>query len=321
MSECQYSQYIVELKSMASKSGIKKGFVVKFIFKDHSFNFKVNLFTVLLFLFVLSGLIFGINSWYESKINSYDNHISELEKSNLQYRSALALKERENQQIITLAQNRFEELCSQIEDQDNAISNINKTVGKKNSSRKSLRGARFGVRHVSLDLKLKYKNLIDIVSDRNTDITKLKAAAKKYRQSLEAERKALVMSKIPSMWPVHGEISSDFGNRFHPVYGYSRFHSGLDIAAPSGLPIVATAAGSVTYAGWMQGYGYAVEVDHGNGLKTLYAHCSQVLVQNGQYVQAGQKVALVGSTGISTGPHCHYEILKNGNPINPIPYL
>ena len=123
-------------------------------------------------------------------------------------------------------------------------------------------------------------------------------------------------SKALAAWP-----STDFGSRFHPVYGYSRFHSGLDIAAPSGLPIVATAAGNVTYSGWMQGYGYAVEVDHGNGLKTLYAHCSQVLVQNGQYVQAGQKVALVGSTGVSTGPHCHYEVLKNGNPVNPIPYL
>lgn len=306
---------------MAGKSGISKGFVVKLIFRDHSINFRVNLFTVSLMLFMFGFLAFGINSWYENKVNNYNCHISELEKSNLQYRNALALKERENQQIITLAQNRFEELCNQIEDQDNAIKKINKTVGKKNSSRKSLRGARLGVRHVSLDLKLKYKSLIDIVSDRNTDITKLKAAAKKYRQSLEAERKALVMSKVPSMWPVRGEISSDFGSRFHPVYGYSRFHSGLDIAAPSGLPIVATAVGNVTYSGWMQGYGYAVEVDHGNGLKTLYAHCSQVLVQNGQYVQAGQKVALVGSTGVSTGPHCHYEVLKNGNPVNPIPYL
>lgn len=306
---------------MAGKSGISKGFVVKLIFRDHSINFRVNLFTVSLMLFMFGFLAFGINSWYENKVNNYNCHISELEKSNLQYRNALALKERENQQIITLAQNRFEELCNQIEDQDNAIKKINKTVGKKNSFRKSLRGARLGVRHVSLDLKLKYKSLIDIVSDRNTDITKLKAAAKKYRQSLEAERKALVMSRVPSMWPVRGEISSDFGSRFHPVYGYSRFHSGLDIAAPSGLPIVATAAGNVTYSGWMQGYGYAVEVDHGNGLKTLYAHCSQVLVQNGQYVQAGQKVALVGSTGVSTGPHCHYEVLKNGNPVNPIPYL
>ncbi|MGM9998111.1 MAG: peptidoglycan DD-metalloendopeptidase family protein [Candidatus Bruticola sp.] len=306
---------------MAVKNGVKRGFVIKFIFSDYSINLRVNALTVLLFLLLLGGLVFKAQNWYENKIDNYDRHISELEKSNIQYRTALNLKERENQQIITLAENRFEELCSQIENQDNAINSINKTVGKKNSHRKTLRGARMGARHASLELKLKYKKLIDTVSDRNTDITKLRVVVNKYRQSIEAEKKALMMSKIPSMWPVHGEISSDFGSRVHPVYGYSRFHSGLDIAAPSGLPIVSTAAGNVSYVGWMQGYGYAVEVDHGNGLKTLYAHCSQVLVKSGSFVKAGQKIALVGSTGISTGPHCHYEVIKNGNPINPVPYL
>ena len=114
------SEFNIWSFNMAGKSGISKGFVVKFIFRDHSVNFKVNLLTVSLFLFVFGFLV-----------NNYNRHISELEKSNLQYRNALALKERENQQIITLAQNRFEELCSQIEDQDNAIKKINKTVGKK----------------------------------------------------------------------------------------------------------------------------------------------------------------------------------------------
>ena len=307
---------------MASVRSLKRGFVIKLIFCDHSTNIRVNVITVFLGLLCMSGSLYGLKHWYDGQIAAYNARLAELEKSNSQYRSALALKERENQQIAMLAEDRFEDLCTQIENQDNAIKNINETVGKKSAkSRRSLRGSRSGVRHVCLDLKLKYKSLIDDVHNRKADINQLRVAAKSYRKELERKRLAASLSKTPSLWPVRGEISSDFGTRVHPVYGYSRFHSGLDIAAPSGSVIVATAAGRVTEAGWLQGYGYAVEVDHGNNLKTLYGHCSELLVRVGDNVRRGQSIALVGSTGVSTGPHCHYEVMRGGVPINPVPYL
>ena len=299
----------------------RKGFVIKFIFRDHSLNLRINLWNGLLTLALVGAMVWGLSTWVEAKINNYHQRVADLERSNSQYRSALALKERENQQIAALAQERFEELCSELENQDDTINSINKSVGKANNKRRSLRGSRSGTRHISLDLKLKYKELIDTVSARNSDLEQLQAVAKRYRERVERERLALAMSRTPSMWPVRGEITSDFGSRFHPVYGYSRFHAGLDSAAPSGQPIVATAAGTVVSAGWMQGYGYAVEIRHANNLSTLYGHCSQLLVNAGQQVQRGQNIALVGSTGVSTGPHCHYEVLKNGRPVNPLPYL
>lgn len=306
---------------MTSKSNIGSGFMIKLIFRGHSLNFKINPKTVFLAVLLLSAMIFGVGEWYGSRVDDYNQRLADLEKANYQYRSALALKERENQQISALAEARFEDLCSQIENQDSAIAKINKTVGKKNTNRRSLRGSRMGMRHACIDLKLKYKSLIDTVSEQKSDIRNLQVLAHKYRVSLKKERMARAMNTTPSMWPVHGEISSDFGTRTHPVYGYSRFHSGLDIAAPSGQAISATAAGRVVSSGWMQGYGYAVEIEHTGGLRTLYGHCSKLTVSSGDYVKRGQTIALVGSTGVSTGPHCHYEVLKNGTPVNPVPYL
>lgn len=114
-----------------------------------------------------------------------------------------------------------------------------------------------------------------------------------------------------------GGISSGFGWRRHPISGGHKFHSGIDLAAPSGTPIVATAAGTVASADWYGGYGLCVTVDHGNGYVTLYGHMSRITVSAGQAVQPGQTLGLVGSTGSSTGPHLHYELRRDGYAVNP----
>lgn len=114
-----------------------------------------------------------------------------------------------------------------------------------------------------------------------------------------------------------GGISSGFGWRRHPISGGHKFHSGIDLAAPSGTPIVATAAGTVASADWYGGYGLCVTVDHGNGYVTLYGHLSRIAVSAGQTVQPGQTLGLVGSTGSSTGPHLHYELRRDGYAVNP----
>jgi septal ring factor EnvC (AmiA/AmiB activator) len=118
-------------------------------------------------------------------------------------------------------------------------------------------------------------------------------------------------------WPCSGEITSEFGWRIHPIYGDSRFHSGVDIGASSGTPVACAGNGTVISAGWNGGYGNCVIVDIGNGYSAVYAHLSAINVSSGETVSAGQTVGAVGSTGDSTGPHLHYEIRLYGTPVSP----
>lgn len=122
-------------------------------------------------------------------------------------------------------------------------------------------------------------------------------------------------------FPSDAPTSSPFGWRTHPILGYRRFHGGLDFAANYGSTIRAADSGSVIFAGWYGGYGRAVIINHGDGITTLYGHCSELYVTEGQTVQRGSAIAAVGSTGLSTGPHLHFEVRKNGTPVNPMNYL
>ena len=121
--------------------------------------------------------------------------------------------------------------------------------------------------------------------------------------------------------PVPGPITSGYGMRYHPVLHYSRMHTGVDMSAGSGTPIHACRGGTVAIAGSQGGYGNTVVIDHGGGMATLYAHQSSIRVSVGQQVSAGDVVGLVGSTGMSTGPHLHFEVRLSGNPVDPAPYL
>jgi murein DD-endopeptidase MepM/ murein hydrolase activator NlpD len=126
----------------------------------------------------------------------------------------------------------------------------------------------------------------------------------------------------PSIWPVVGKLESGFGGRRNPFGGSSyEFHSGQDIDAQTGDPVVAGARGAVNFVGWQNGYGQLVVIDHGGGLTTRYGHLSHIDVEQGQSVERGQFIGRVGSTGRSTGPHLHYEIRINDEPVNPLQYL
>ena len=128
-------------------------------------------------------------------------------------------------------------------------------------------------------------------------------------------------STTPDIWPVRGSISSTYGFRESPGGIGSTYHEGIDIAANYGVPVTATASGVVTQATWMDGYGYLVEIKHEGGVVTRYGHNSALLVTPGQEVEQGTTVALVGSTGNSTGPHCHYEVRINGTAVDPTYFL
>ena len=122
-------------------------------------------------------------------------------------------------------------------------------------------------------------------------------------------------------WPCSGPITSPFGYRTHPIFGTTIFHAGIDIGVDYGTPIHAADSGVVVYSGWISGYGNAVIIDHGSGISTLYGHNQSLAVSEGQSVSKGSVIAYAGSTGNSTGPHCHFEVDVNGSPVNPMGYL
>ncbi|NHC14641.1 M23 family metallopeptidase [Motilibacter deserti] len=121
--------------------------------------------------------------------------------------------------------------------------------------------------------------------------------------------------------PVDGRVTSKFGMRTHPVTGVYKLHTGTDFSAPMGSSIGAASSGVVKSAGWQGGYGNTVVIDHGDGITTMYAHASELLVKPGQRVEPGDTVAKAGSTGLSTGPHLHFEVREDNKPVDPQPWL
>ncbi|WP_050742496.1 M23 family metallopeptidase [Deferribacter desulfuricans] len=166
----------------------------------------------------------------------------------------------------------------------------------------------------------------EFFNDLNNTLLSLSTEIEKKQNSLSElinflEEQRLMTLSTPSIWPVRGWISSKFGYRISPFTGRRVFHEGIDIAARYGAPVRATAKGIVIYAGYKPGYGKLVTIDHGFGYVTRYAHNSKVLVKVGQRVEKGDIIAKVGSSGHSTGPHVHYEVLVNGVPVNPLEFI
>ncbi len=170
------------------------------------------------------------------------------------------------------------------------------------------------------------KNVDSSNEDGSIDVDALKKeitasmnAVEEIKKYLAREQSVFVSS--PSGWPAAGRISSGFGMREHPQFGGRKMHTGIDITMPTGTPLHATADGVVSFAARSGGNGNIVVIEHGHGLTTVYAHASKTTVKAGQAVKRGDMIALSGSTGISTGPHLHYEVWRNGQSVNPAPFL
>ena len=171
------------------------------------------------------------------------------------------------------------------------------------------------------------------ISKLSTEEQELQAKIDEYNNqvsTIEAEIKLMALNSVSAdyiggalTWPIPGytTITSEYGMRVHPITGAYKLHTGTDIGAPMGADFVAMGKGVVTKASMTPAYGNMVIIDHGGGVQTLYAHGSEILVQVGQEVEAGTPVLKVGSTGYSTGPHAHFEIRINGQPVNPMDYL
>jgi murein DD-endopeptidase MepM/ murein hydrolase activator NlpD len=190
------------------------------------------------------------------------------------------------------------------------------------------------------DYQLQAQSQAELIQRLNSDRLALEAAQNQLEQDSQnlelliqqkiAQAQAKTNSSSKSViirgtgmlaYPSDAATSSPFGWRIHPILGYRRFHAGLDFAASYGSTIRAADSGTVIFAGWYGGYGKAVIIDHGDGITTLYGHTSELYVAEGQGVQRGQAIASVGSTGLSTGPHLHFEVRNNGTPIDPASYL
>ncbi|MEW5995785.1 MAG: M23 family metallopeptidase, partial [Candidatus Zixiibacteriota bacterium] len=129
------------------------------------------------------------------------------------------------------------------------------------------------------------------------------------------------LAHTPSIWPTRGWLSRGYGNKYDPFTGMKQMHHGIDIANHRGTPVVATSDGRVKSVGRNGGLGKMIVIDHGYGFKTRYGHLSEIRVKRGQRVKRGEVIGLMGSTGYSTGPHLHYEVLRNGRPLNPMKYI
>ena len=172
------------------------------------------------------------------------------------------------------------------------------------------------------------------------DIIALKEKVDKLKMQMDIQSKSLdtivnnakskeeMFASIPSIKPVRSDklarelkLLSGFGYRIHPIYKVPKMHAGIDFTAPRGTPIQATGNGKVVMAGYGSGYGKRVMIDHGYGYKTIYGHMDRIDVKVGDVVKRGQAIGIVGSTGVSTAPHCHYEVVYKGNKIDPIQFV
>lgn len=156
--------------------------------------------------------------------------------------------------------------------------------------------------------------------DQMTSEAEAERSIQKELAKFLKERRS-VLASTPSIWPVHGWVTSGFGYRISPFTGKRQFHAGLDISTRSGTTVVSPAAGVVTFVGREGGYGKMVVINHGNGLVTRYGHLKAYSVKSGHKVKRGERVGLVGTTGRSSGPHLHYEVLMSGVPTNPRYYI
>lgn len=190
--------------------------------------------------------------------------------------------------------------------------------------RASLRGARLAVVAEISNRQGLLKKVEGDKAEYLRQVARLEAESKTITALLKARQRGQVFqagSGTRLAWPTTGSVSSGFGYRTHPIFGDRRFHSGIDISAPSGQTVIASEAGEILFAGYRGGYGLSVIIDHGNALATLYAHMSSVTVSSGSRVGRGARVGAVGCSGYCTGPHLHFETRINGDPVDPMQFF
>ena len=231
--------------------------------------------------------------------------------------------------VITKIVEYDQNLIKEMKENEKKIEEQKEELEEKKEEVTLVKKHQLGVKHSLEEARQEKATLIAQLNDDEASYMELIKEEEEISKQLEKEIKELtrkstrVYSGGQFEWPVPGyyTLSSYYGARTAPVYGCYAFHNGIDIPAPAGTSVLAAADGEVIAAGYINGYGYTIIIDHGSGITTLYGHNSQLVASVGQFVQRGQVISKVGSTGKSTGNHCHFEVRINGSHTNPIPYL
>ncbi len=226
---------------------------------------------------------------------------------------------------------RFSKKIKQVESQLGRLEKFDRKLRVITALERQDQTAKFGTGGPNIDSDISFatkskKYSQSLLASLNKDIVRIKNQAEAQESSFFEldeffKEQSSLLSHTPSIWPVKGWVTSTFGYRRSPFSGLREMHEGIDVATHMKAPIIAPANGIVTRVGYHRGYGNLVEIDHGYGVVTRFGHNSKNVVKLGQKVKRGNVIALVGSTGRSTGPHMHYEVLLNGVPVNPNSYI
>jgi len=238
--------------------------------------------------------------------------VSELYNTSIEQRKLLSEKADEIQQLKSIDRN-LDKIINDFMNKYREITDtyISNRMGSSLSSRSGDRSPSSFADDIN-ELKAILYSINELNSSGISDLTELHETEKKLREYLDS---------LPTLWPATGRISDNFGYRIHPIRKTRLFHDGIDISVPYGADVKAAASGTVIFSGSKNGYGNLVQIDHGFGIITAYGHNSKNLVKEGQKVRKGEVIAKAGSTGISTGPHVHFEVRLNGTPVDPLKYL
>ncbi len=271
-------------------------------------------FFFIFFFAALALLSWGAYDYYHLKKQQPEN--AQLLRENIQQRMQLAALA----QKIDLINNKMVEL-KRFDDKLKVM--VNLEPGEDGTQFLGIGGSDPSLMDPAYSIEKAHKKLVRLMhqslDNLNTEIS-LRTQEKEDLCKFLEEKKSM-WACTPSIWPAKGWVSSKFGYRKSPFTNEKEFHNGLDISAKTGSPIIAPADGIVSSSGRTYGFGIILTINHGYGLKTRYGHLSKVLVKKGESVKRGQKIALMGNTGRSTGPHLHYEVQLKGVPVNPLRYI
>lgn len=268
---------------------------------------------------IIVTVAISFNNISSSKSNlkeEYDNSLVEISNLKREYEDKEKELEEKEKELENLKSRNSElhEITYEVENKLVEIDKLQRQLEKMAGIKSPSRGGNVGreIRPEQLETKKGLEVLKETLDDKERELEVFID---------ELEKRFEYLERIPDLWPSAGRLTSGFGNRKDPFRRGIRFHQGIDIANSSGTNIKAAGKGVVTFAGNRSGYGKVVIIDHGNEYSTLYGHNQKLLVNVGDRVEKGQVIAKMGSTGRSTGPHLHFEIHKNGNPINPLDIL
>jgi murein DD-endopeptidase MepM/ murein hydrolase activator NlpD len=279
----------------------------------------------MILIICLSALIFSFYS-YDRRLNEKMNDNHQLEQQIRHRETDLACQHRQIQSFAEQLNEVKDRLFTleKLEDKVRTITKLTKTSDDNEQDGFDGIGGSMP-EDLNADISLEKKHY-SLMREMNEQIVQINAYAIQYEQRLEVLLEQLKQQQNflackPSIKPVEGIITSKFGYRSSPFTKRREFHKGMDIANRRGTPIRATADGTVTYAGRRGSFGNMVIIDHGYGIVTRYAHMHTIKIRNGSHLKKGDVIGTIGNTGLSTGPHLHYEVHLNGLPVNPAKYI